>query len=63
MNEKSILHEVGDFWVGRTTRPPSHTVYRSGVTHSVPDSSYSADADGLSLAKARADYLHRRSQK
>jgi hypothetical protein len=54
-----IYHEAGDFWVGRTYRPPSYTVYRSGVTHSTPDSSYPSTADGLSLAIARCDYLHK----
>jgi hypothetical protein len=35
----------------------AYTVYVSGATHSTSDSSYPLTADGLSLAKARADYL------
>lgn len=51
MRERDIVHECGDFWVGRTGS--SFTVYRSGATHSTADSSY----DDLSLAVARCDYL------
>lgn len=57
MRESDIMHENGPYWVGRTTG--SYTVYRSGVTHSTPDSSYAKTPDGLSIAIARADYLAR----
>lgn len=60
MRESDIMHENGRFWVGRTRSPPSFTVYRTEVTHSVPDSSYAKDKDGLSLAIARCDYLAKR---
>lgn len=59
MRESDILHQNGPYWVGRTRE--SYTVYREGVTHSTPDSSYQQTPDGLSIAIARADYLARRS--
>ena len=62
MRERDIKHESGPFWVGDTRRPPSYTVYRVGITHSTPDSSYAHDADGLSLAIARCDYLAKRNK-
>lgn len=58
MRESDIVHENGDYWVGK--EPTAYTVYKSGVTHSVSDSSYAKDADGLSIAIARCDYLARR---
>lgn len=57
MNENDILHESGDFWVGRTRNPSSYTVYRNTTTHAVPDSSYELSEDGLRIARARCDYL------
>ena len=56
--EAQIVYEVGNFWVCR--RPKHYTVYRSTLTHSIPDSSYHATNDGLSLAIARCDYLAKR---
>lgn len=58
MRETDILHETGPYWVGRT--PESYTVYRNGVTHATPESSYAPTPDGLSIAIARADYLAKR---
>lgn len=55
MKERDIMHEAGSYWVGRTAT--SYTVYRAGVTHSTPDSSYPVDPDGLSVAIARCKYL------
>lgn len=52
-----ILYENGPFWVSRTASPASYTVYQSGATHSLPDSSYSLTDEGLSLAAARCNYL------
>jgi hypothetical protein len=60
MREKDILYERGDYWVCRVAK--TYTVYRNGVTHSTPDSSYAETPDGLSLAKARTDYLARRAE-
>lgn len=59
MTERDIIHERGEFWVGRTRSPASFTVYRSASLVSIPDSSYPADDGGKSLAIARCDYLGR----
>lgn len=55
MRESQIKHENGDIWVCDTR--DSYTVYVAGLTHSIPDSSYAHDADGLSIAIARCNYL------
>lgn len=57
MTESDIMHENGRYWVGRTK--DAYTVFVTGVTHSVSDSSYAHTEDGLSIAKARCDYLAR----
>jgi hypothetical protein len=57
MKESDIMHENGNYWVARER--DRYTVYQPGVTHSVSDSSYRKDADGLSIAIARCDYLAR----
>lgn len=59
--EKDILYENGGFWV-MNDGPRGYTVQRPSpsFTHSLPDSTYAPDANGLSLAKARCDYLARR---
>jgi hypothetical protein len=59
MRESDIMHENGAFWVGRER--DAYVVYRVGVTHSVSDSAYARDDDGLSIAKARCDYLAKRA--
>ncbi len=59
MKEADIMHENGDYWVARERG--SYTVYRIGVTHSTSDSAYARTADGLSIAKARCNYLASRS--
>lgn len=56
--EKDIAHENGDFWV--LSNRYGYHVMRSGITHSIGDSSYSLDDNGLSLAVARCDYLAKR---
>lgn len=56
MTEDDIMHEAGWFWVG--SERDRYTVYRAGITHSVSDTSYRKNADGLSLAVARCDYLN-----
>ncbi len=58
MRETDIMHEVGSYWVGRAKA--AYIVYRTGVTHSVSDSAYARDPDGLSIAIARCDYLAKR---
>ncbi len=62
LRERDIIHEspLGGFWVGRTRRPDSYTVYRIGVCASEPDSSYAFTEGGLSLAVKRCEYLAQR---
>jgi hypothetical protein len=60
MKEADIVYEVGQFWVYRDIKHACYTVYRAGITHSTEDSSYRLTADGLSIAKARVDFLARR---
>lgn len=59
MRESDIVHEAGNYWVCR--EPRAYTVYCANPLHySVADSSYRKDADGLSLAIARCNYLAKR---
>ncbi len=58
MTESDIMHENPTAWVARL-RGRSYCVYRSGLLVSTSDSAYALTPDGLSCAKARADYLHR----
>ena len=60
MRESDIVYENGDYWVAKERS--AYTVYKSRLTHSVSDSSYQRDADGLSLAIARCDYLAKYSK-
>ena len=60
MRESDIIFEAGNVWVGRVDG--TYTVFRCGVTHSTPDSSYPLTADGQSIAIARAKYLANRPQ-
>lgn len=53
--EKQIKHESGEYWVLDTGA--SYIVFHAGVTHSTSESAYARTPDGLSIAKARADYL------
>jgi len=61
--ESDIAYETkgGAAWVRRDSKGNRYTVFRAGVTHSTSDSAYPLDANGLSLAKARADYIQRRA--
>lgn len=63
MKESDIAHETpcGRFWVGRTCKPASYTVYKHVGAASYPDSSYALTADGLALAVYRAGYLAKRA--
>lgn len=60
MRESKIVYENGAFWIlhdkGR------YIVMRAGITHSESDSAYTGDADGLSIAKARCNYLAKRAK-
>ena len=55
MREQDIKHENGNYWVGATQG--AFTVFVTGATHSVSDSTYG----DLSLAVARCDYLAKTS--
>ena len=62
MRESDIIHEVGSYWVGRDRRCAAYVVYKIGPTHSVSDSAYCLNPDGLSIAIARANYLAKRDE-
>lgn len=49
-----IVYENKHFWV--YDGKEGYTVYRAGITHSAPISTFKHDRDGLSLAKAYCDY-------
>ena len=50
-----IIHENRDIWVASDKH--GYHVMVNGVTHAKSDCSFMLDSDGLSLAKARCDYL------
>ncbi|RFC64754.1 hypothetical protein [Mesorhizobium denitrificans] len=58
MTEDDIVYENGRFWVARQCN--AFVVYRSAITYSVSDSAYARTPDGLSVARARRDYLANR---
>ena len=60
ISESKIRHENGSFWVFEEKN--AFTVYKAGITHSTPDSSYAPTDDGLSLAVYRCDYLAKRER-
>lgn len=57
--EKDIVYENGDIWVAKDTKQKLYIVFRRTPTHSISDSAYHMDEDGLQLAKWRANYLAR----
>lgn len=61
--ESDIMHENGKAWVLRDRGQKAYAVCISGVTHSVTDSAYPMDDDGLSLAIARCNYLAKYSKR
>jgi hypothetical protein len=56
--ESDIVYENDACWVRKDRK--SYTVFKIGLTHSTSDSSYRKNPDGLSIAKARCDYLARK---
>src|SRR5665213_3059251 len=58
MRESDIVHECKDFWVSADRQ--AYVVWRIGVTHSISDSAYPKTEDGLTIAKARCNYLQSR---
>lgn len=61
MKESEIVYEIGKYWVFDDKKNKRYTVFKSGINASESDSSYARTDDGLSIAKARADYLNKRS--
>lgn len=63
MQESDIVHEsaCGRFWVGKDCKNKAYVVFRVGATHSVSDSGYALNPDGLSIAIARCNYLAKRA--
>ena len=57
MRESDIMHEEGNYWVGR--QRDAYVVYKTGFQCSEADSAYARTADGLSIAIARCKYLAR----
>jgi hypothetical protein len=57
--ESEIAYENGRAWVCQDKKNDCYTVFIAGVTThiSTSDSSYEMTEDGLSIAKARCDYL------
>ena len=62
LKEKDIAHESGNAWVLRDQKKNLYFVFVAGATHSVSDSAYPLDDDGLNLAIARAEYLGRKER-
>lgn len=62
MKEKDIIFETTcqGFWVGDLK--DSYAVFIDKGTHSESDSHYRRNADGLSIAIARAKYLSKRKE-
>lgn len=56
--EADIKYEQDNYWILDTGT--SYAVMLNGVTHSSSDSEYRRDADGLSIAIARCNYLAKR---
>lgn len=57
--ESDIVYENKTCWVRRDRN--AYTVLRTGFTHSTSDSAYKKNADGLSIAVARCNYLAKRA--
>lgn len=55
--ESDIVYETPKSWVLK--EKDKYIVYKIGITHSVSDSAYKLDSDGLSIAIARANYLQK----
>jgi hypothetical protein len=56
--EKDIKHEIGNYFVLDTK--DSYGVFKNELTHSVSDSFYKRDKDGLEIAIYRANYLNKK---
>lgn len=54
MNIKDIVYENGNVWVMKGK--DAYYVMANTITHSVSESAYNLDQDGLSLAMRRCDW-------
>lgn len=61
MKEMQIEYQQGEYWVARF--PGHHSVFIDTPTHAQVDSTYPNTPDGLSLERARVDYLAKRASK
>ena len=61
MKLDDIVYESGNAWVYRDKKKSCYVVFKAGITHSTSDSAYPLNDDGLSIAKARTDYLAKRA--
>lgn len=59
MRKPDIMHANGEYWVG--WQVDAYVVYRDGPTNATSESVFHKDADGLSIAIARCEYLARLS--
>lgn len=57
LTENNIKHENGRYWVLDDCK--FYHVMIAGLTHSKSDSTFAHNADGLSLAISRCEYLAR----
>jgi hypothetical protein len=57
MRESEILHQNGPAWVRADKKIGAYVVMLDGAVCAASDSAYALDADGLSIAIARCDYL------
>ncbi|WP_323016416.1 hypothetical protein [Castellaniella sp.] len=57
---KDIVYENGASWVLRSGKESCYFVMVNGVSLAKSDSAYPLDEDGLSIAKARCDWLAKR---
>lgn len=64
IKEEDIVYENGNYWVLKSKKGHCYFVMGSspGNTHSVSDSTYSLDDDGLSIAIARCNWMAKRAK-
>ncbi len=60
MKEADILYQNGRAWVFADRKRKAYVVMVDGNVCAQSDSAYALDSDGLSIAKARCDYLARK---
>lgn len=60
MRESDILYQNGRAWVYADKKRRAYIVMVDGNVCATSDSAYALDEDGLSIAKARIDYLAKR---